>query len=812
MALEDVQWPAEYANLLAQYGYAPTPAQGDPLALTTQEYGILGAGQQVPPTPPPPPPDKKFAPPGVPVEETAGPTPAAVPVPTVADKLAEIAQPTQPQPNALQPGLGVPTTALDSFAVQPTVADHLAALSTPVPPPAVPGAPNPADPWAATLGPSEHDPWLDPYKPDLAATQPYVDKANQIGANVWYDTAPVGDVGAVLGMSDPVAYAKWRAETQADQENHATNDRVEAMRKQADWEQKNVAALKASRKLADARTAQADQEAAHMAADGGFWDSRTDGQKLLGLASIFLGGYVAGPGKPNAALDIWEKAIDRHVAMAKQKMADKRSAIAQMYARAGDDFTANETMRLAAAKGMEAQLLQQQQMFNQRGTTAMRIADAIQQTRAAQAESLRKINENEFKQKYEIAKFSLDQQKQIDDVLDRRAQQKEAAKHNRAEEGIGWKNAVTSAKNADTQAQELDVRRAEAEKKQADQLEALDREQGVGGVTSVVDGKPVYGQLKNDDGTTFHVPKEMHKEVIDARTNLLEYLNTMGKLKALRDRVGGANTITSGTEKAEYDRLVAKATISYAKSHGISLADEEDRKFAQSAAIGGDPSSYRIGEVVERLDRGMGEAQQSYVTLLKGTGWHPTVGDESTAVQFVDVSKLGAPTLTESDQAYKDVVGATFGGSKFGDFSMGQLGAGGVVEDRKQREQMQDMAKAISVVNNLETAARTGDKDAITRLQGIVDKAAPQAADIARAALVRLNMPHLTDTGRATQKTTHETMPGTVERLTENEQDRKRREAAKKKPAPPPAAPTPQPNTAQDVYNTVGPGPLLGGK
>lgn len=624
MALQDPESPPlidpVVADALAEQQYVPyapwdpppefyDPWTGAPMVGTTEWGGALPAPQQ--PPPPPPPPVKQLVPGrGDVVEETAAPVPSA-------------------PSSTLQPGIPIPTATLDALPVPPPPT----AMHEPIGPYYMP----------ASGGAVESvPPPPPPAPPDTRHPEMPID---------YLSDEEMGGMLAEAARIDPAAYAGYRASKEMERLQVAANQRAKALELDTKWLERTQTARAEAKRRADIKQMQVDQEAEKMSADGGFWASRSSGQVAAAYISAIIGGIQSvRTGKPNDAIANINTAIDRHVAAQRARLTDKRSQVSQMYSRIGDDYAADEAVRLGAWRNVEGKLLAEQQNYDPRGTKARAIADAIIAARAQQTEIQLRVNETERKRQEDAAKIMLDHLKF-----------EEQRRHALAEEkNQAWSTAV-AAKKAETDRIEsqrrygeggLEDRKLVAEDKKeaakrAAALEELDRDQSVAGVVAIgPDGKPTYGQLKQPDGSVWHPAKGVHKEILDKREATQTMVDALEDLKTLREEEGGANTKISPSAQYRYNQLIKTAVIAYAKANGQSLADESSFNQARDAVFGGDPSGYNMGDVEGRIESKIGEVKTSYLTKARGAGFG---GKAEDALQFV-------PTRTKPASTTEDVV------------------------------------------------------------------------------------------------------------------------------------------------------------
>lgn len=558
LAMQQALFPAPTDPYAGQW---PPPEFGSIFTLPDAQQVIADYGLDVPPPPPPPPPPTQNLGPGLgsqPIVELAAPPlidPAATGSPT-------------------QPGLGIP-------------ADMLA-------------APDGPDPWAGLTDTTPaitdeqqlgyaldrfgrgEDPTVDPRAPELPPEIYTEDEAT--------------DADTLLALRNPIAAADKRAQQDVARDQHMAGLLKQKVDADVAWQQKNEAVRVQARAEADAARKALDEESSKLAADGGFWDSRSTGEKALGLAAIFAGALAAGPNGQNQALAIWERSIDRHVANAQRKMADKRSGVAQMYQRLGDDFLANEAMRTAAWKGVVAQIDSEMQLYDPRGSTVRKRTEArmhaIGQIQASQDRAAAFIEERAMKR----GKFELESQKAQVDIANGKL---DAEKKRRSMMGGGpapkkspeqWKaEGYTVVPPVPMSEKEYDTwlgRRGKGD--------ALG-EEGRKAEAKRVDDVRKFGlrALKNKDGSTpLAGDEETRREVETALDSSEQIVDIIDEVLAIRDRVGGES---SWGNSDDYQRLkVLENNLVLLKKSGTQgMSSDSDMQRIQDALGADNVASFR---------------------------------------------------------------------------------------------------------------------------------------------------------------------------------------------------------------------------
>lgn len=136
-------------------------------------------------------------------------------------------------------------------------------------------------------------------------------------------------------------------------------------------------------------------------------------QKGAGILGAIVGGLYQGKtgAARNAGLDAYETVINRGIEAQKadlerqmQGAQMRKSLLGEEYARHGDMFRAQETVRMVAYEQAINRLQFEQQNYTAGGTTALRIANDIAELRQRQAATARTLGNEKFKQNLDQAK------------------------------------------------------------------------------------------------------------------------------------------------------------------------------------------------------------------------------------------------------------------------------------------------------------------------------------------------------------------------------------------------------------------------
>lgn len=337
----------------------------------------------------------------------------------------------------MQPGLGIPMSMFDQVMSaqqqQPVVPD---AISGGQPPPMFAEQPSPQDAQAIAPNPAQPpidertllDPFashappgpLDPYG-DVVGMNPLTNP------NLSAQDAAAGLVN--LQRTNPQAAAEataiWAQQRDEDFAYEAQRAAIRDEKRIKDQLHDRQAAHDA----ANAKSAVIERDAIALASkkiDPERWaTSRTAGQKIWNVIGALAGGAFAGTAGRgdgrNMFIEDMQKSIDVDIDAQKQDIQNgwqgiqaRRGIVAEVYARTGDLHQAAETARLALRLSSRDQLLAEQQLYDPRGTTALRIAGSIQQVDAGIAQSRQAAFDKGFKTELDLRKDAREQMEAAD--------------------------------------------------------------------------------------------------------------------------------------------------------------------------------------------------------------------------------------------------------------------------------------------------------------------------------------------------------------------------------------------------------------
>lgn len=560
----------------------------------------------------------------VPLPPEWGPLDLPSPAPTGGEPMDSPPDLSMGPPAQLQPGLGIPADSLDALPPMPPDTSAQPPPTSWLDPHAGFGAPAPAP---TPPPPDAHSSWLEPQ----AGFEPS-------------DTTSAINQGNELS-TDPYKLAEYKTAHDAERDAIAARDRTAMITR----DRESMEAHERVYQEANARTQRnfesIQAEGKRLADEKSGWAGKSTGEKLGGVFAAILGGLVQGKtgGARNTGLDMIDQVIEKDLAERKEKRADinQRLGFAQgQFAHNAANFSHDEAFRQAAYEQAAREVEARANNYDPRGTTMLKHAELVAGIRGQAAASLRKHMLEDREYNVKVSTQNLAVQKRLDDLA-----------QNKQQNALGWANANISknrlaldTKHGDRdynlKSAELAQKQEELKQKQQDALATADRELGIGGemrektvtapVADPVTGKIapkdtkvfVVDQLRDAKGDVWHAPSQLAQQaLIKQRGGAQDLIDSLGELKQLNARVGGANKYSSPDDKAEYDRLTNKAVISYATSKGLSLADKQSTDFARDAILGGDASSYRGDETATRIEASIVDATRSYHTALRGNGF-----------------------------------------------------------------------------------------------------------------------------------------------------------------------------------------------
>lgn len=318
--------------------------------------------------------------------------------------LAPIAPPVEQMPldpyavdPQLQPGLGIPVSTLEQLPTEaPTGAPPVAFVDAisggAAQEPTVADTFNPANPdavgsmrfeteaeQASTAGAP-----LDPYAMSMPGSGQDIGAANTNQSQQDLDANMLA-----LMRNDPHAFAQIVYQQDLERQNQYAKGLADAEQQNQASLAHNLAEKDRAVAEANAKSEQLDiewQRIANTKIDRDrWWNSRSTGQHLANLIGSIAGGVMANSnGGRNPHLEAMSREIDRDIAVqtadiqnGMEGLRARKGIVAEIYARTGDLFQAQEAARIGALGSMRNELLARQQLFDPRGTQAVGMARTI---------------------------------------------------------------------------------------------------------------------------------------------------------------------------------------------------------------------------------------------------------------------------------------------------------------------------------------------------------------------------------------------------------------------------------------------------
>lgn len=442
---------------------------------------------------------------------------------------------------------------------------------------------------------------------------------------------------ATLQIKDEQAKVHWQAQQQLEASKRAAEDSA------AHLQMYQAAQTKAA---ADTQQWEVDAKAlANTKVDTGFHGSVGEAIARV-LLSAIGGGMSQFTGGHNLALEQFQKNNENDIQAQKDNIANRwrgldarKGAIATELERHGDLFRAQETYRLASYDRAISDIATKAQDFDPDGTTAIRLAQTSQQFQTARAQQAQALFDHNVKQNIEIGKAHLDTQKELRET----AAQEEAARHNRAGEGIDWAKVA--------------IERTKAAKE-----DKADKERSIKLGERVIDGMPLgvdpktgavqRGPITQADGTAFVPRTEKQAEDLQKTKPYVNRVNQLANQMARDIADLGTLDKSSHLATAKHQRLMSDREALIFALHG----SEGIEGFRPGTAdmltelLGGvDPDKWGRDATAGIL-RAKDNINADFTEKLHGAGW------DGNTYSPPDTSKLQEPTATKDEQQIESLM------------------------------------------------------------------------------------------------------------------------------------------------------------
>lgn len=427
-------WGGQPPPFLSAYGDAPAPNAGANLQAPSPAVAAPSLPEAAPPLP------------------SSAPAEIQMPDDVVAPSTPSAATPSDVAPTPQQLATGQPAFAppwLQAAQQSVTPYDINAPLAAPAPPMSATDAALAYETNDTTKG--------DAYE-NLKRTAMDPNASDADRQTAWKELSPQDRLNLV-NSSDPkqlaaVANAAMSPEESATiQVRHAQAQQLELSARQHDLAvrqdqeaRQNFQTYQGSIQYANARSASLEQDAARIA------NMRVDPAEhgvgnFIGRVLLGFGGGFASPatGGKNLALDELQKLTDQRIQAQKDAIANqwqgvkmKQNLVAEGLQRSGDLYHAQEAYRVATYDRAQQELLTEAQNYDPKGTTNLKIQQAVSQVAAQRAATLNAYWQATQKQRLEQTKVQVDVNKQLEET-----------RHNKAQEANeNWKTSIEAKKAA----------------------------------------------------------------------------------------------------------------------------------------------------------------------------------------------------------------------------------------------------------------------------------------------------------------------------------------------------------------------------
>jgi hypothetical protein len=492
-----------------------------------------------------------------------------------------------------------------------------------------------------------------PYAPALTPDQGYAKVAANYAANPGQllDKLIGGPIDAdtqrylnEFQQRDPAGFGEVVTRLGDAKLKHAAAEKARIQTEDHDREMANLARRQKSIDDAAKQSAAIDAEATAIANTKVGYHPTTL-QRIAGVIAAVIGGLYQGKtgSARNPGLDALNDVIARDIEEQKQNLANRRdvigmrrSSLSAAYARAGDQFQADEVARQAALKYADEQLAQQQLNFAPEGTRGLQIAQLRAGIAGQIATNRAAIQQKAFDNSIKLQTASREQQ-----TAD------EVARNNRAQLGLGY------ARLDEERQQRSDARDARAAEKDAARQDKLDKQQldrAIGGeVTPIRDAQgnvvgSKTGYITKADGSIW-IPNGTEAQISDLQKQHAAATSLVQTLDAIR-RVGPEwLSDTRNTEKAQrLKQLMGDARLQAIAAKNLGVPTGHDIELAENFIGTTDPTRWR--DSVAGLIQGRESLVRDHNAVLRTHGldkpWNPP-----------DTSQPLAPKESEDDKWLK---------------------------------------------------------------------------------------------------------------------------------------------------------------
>lgn len=502
-----------------------------------------------------------------------------------------------------------------------------------------------------------------PFGPQLApAEQHYRETVRQYASDLDQIPDPIERQRALndLYTNHQVDAAELEARRAMERDAYIARRKREIIEADRDAAQQAYDDLKAAHAATDAKMAQVSVDIDRISKMP-VTDGLSQAQKIGGVLMGLVGGlYQAKTGGANIGLDALNTAINRNIAEQRASLElqmrgaeGKRSLLAQEYARHGDLYRAEETLRLSMLRSADEQLAIEQQNYAPEGTTGRKIAAIRAATQSAITQRALDMSTKFKKEALEEREQTRKEAETVATIVEKKA------------------SAAKSYAEIDKLRDELrdkitpDQMRAENPNlpTAAIPTTAMSRKDWLQHLTAYKTGQEISNQspenLRGIPGVT--VTDKDGKKVPFLAQGRPEFVEAAKKKKAavskivalmddaLRTRTGWSSDVGNSDERQQLDTIWNTAQLEVKEAYSLGAISETDAKYMNGVLGASDPSKIRDPIA------GMRKARQIFENNLN-VDLHAVGLPDDQRFEIPDMSRPAAPKESAEDKQLKMVL------------------------------------------------------------------------------------------------------------------------------------------------------------
>jgi len=463
-----------------------------------------------------------------------------------------------------------------------------------------------------------------------------------------------------LAHRDPIAFAKYNAQKDAEAADVFRTRQAELARKDAERAEAEHRDYLAAKQRADdlAARLEADAEALANEKPKAYMDSI--GNAIGGVIGIVLGQLGApATGGENMGLKILNAQIDRYTQAQREEYArkagnlDRRAnAIARLREAGYSDYQAATAFRLASLGRAREQLLTEMQNYDPRGTTARRIAGTVLETERQMAAAREGVRQRQLDEDLKIAKEAREQGEYALKVAKLRGAGTGAGTgllspaEIKAQYGLDVDRPM-SMKDINAR---LDARRTKLSGDKTEQEITKGAEEARAAQTGYSINDPQTGNAyTNKDGKPFIIMDDTKRarvrDVLAAAANVRRMSDLV---QALRKEKGGASKIRGSAEYQELVALASATDFETYKAFGLGAPSAGDRALAENARGGKDITSF-IYDPSSGFETYAKNLEAKALTEMRGAGY------QGAPVKLKSTLAIPKADVTPEERAFMDL-------------------------------------------------------------------------------------------------------------------------------------------------------------